>query len=142
VDIPFRARAVRVSALAAALAAPRRPLSPAVLVICLVVAGLVELAAVQTAMSEDGRYGTGELAGVGGIAVTLLAVFVSWWRREAARRGQMVERARYLWRRSWYCHRCGAISVFWTGGARVLGARSFAADLMALARQIKWERRV
>ena len=141
VDLPFRASASQVSYLAEALAAPRRPMSPAVPVAGLVVAGVVELAVVESAVSEGGRYGTGALAVVLGVVVGLLAALVPWWRREAARRGQRVERAWYLWRRSWYCRRCGVVSVIWDGGFRVLAARNLAADLVVLAGQLPWKKR-
>jgi hypothetical protein len=141
VDLPFRASASKVSGLAEAVAAPRRPMSPAVPVAGLVVAGAVELAVVESAVSEGGRYGTGALAVVLGVVVGLLAALVPWWRREAARRGQTVERAWYLWRRSWYCRRCGVVSVIWDGGFRVLAARNLAADLVVLAGQLLWKKR-
>jgi hypothetical protein len=141
VDLPFRASASKVSGLAQALAAPRRPMSPAVPVAGLVVAGLAELAVVASAVSEGGRYGTGALAGVLGVVVALLAALVPWWRREAARRGQATDRAWYLWRRSWYCRRCGVVSVIWDGGFRVVAARNLAADLVVLAGQLPWRKR-
>lgn len=141
VNLPFRAGAVQVSGLAQALAAPRRPMSPVVPVGAAVVAGLVELVVIQSAVSEGGRYGTGALAGVLGVGVAVFAVVAWWWRREVVRRGLEVERARYLWRRSWYCSRCGVVSVFWAGACRVLGARRLAADLVVLAGELHWERR-
>lgn len=141
VNVPFRAGAVQVGGLTQALAAPRLPMSPVAPVGAAVVAGLVELVVIQSAVSEGGRYGTGALAGVLGVGVAVFAVFAWWWRREAARRGLEVERARYLWRRSWYCSRCGVVSVFWAGACRVVSARHFSADLVVLAGELRWQRR-
>lgn len=140
-NLPFRAGAVQMSGVAQALAPPRRPMSPVVPVCAAVVAGLVELVVIQSAVAEGGRFGTGALAAVLGVGVAVFAVVAWWWRREALRRGLEVERARYLWRRSWYCSRCGVVSVFWAGACRVLGARRLAADLLMLAGELQWERR-
>ncbi|AGL16102.1 hypothetical protein L083_2592 [Actinoplanes sp. N902-109] len=96
---------------------------------------------VRAAVSEGGRYGTGALAGVLGVVVALHAAVVPWWRRVAARRGQAVGRAWYLWRRSWYCRRCGVVSLFWAGDCRLMAAHDLASELMVLAGQLVWKER-
>jgi hypothetical protein len=93
------------------------------------------------AVVEHGRFGTGALAGCLAVVFGVCAVLALWWRREAARRAQLVDRARYLWRRCWYCRRCGVVSVFTAVGSRVLAAGSLAAGLMDLAGQLNWRKR-
>lgn len=140
-DLPFRAHSVGTTGLAAQLAPPRRPMSPAVPTTALVLLGLIEFGVVQAAVAEHGRYGTGALAGCLAVVVGVCAVLAWWWRCEAARRGQLVDRAQYLWRRCWYCRRCGVVSVFTAAGPRVLAAGNLAAGLMDLAGQLTWQKR-
>jgi hypothetical protein len=139
--VPLRANATRVSALAAALAPPRRPLPLAVPVAVLVAVGLMEFGVVQVAVAEHGRYGTAVLAGFLAVGVTLCAVLVWWWRGEVARRGQVVSRALYLWRRCWYCSRCDVVSVVTTAGSQLLAVRGLAASLVSLAARMRWRDR-
>jgi hypothetical protein len=139
--VPLRANATRVSALAAALARPRRPLPPAVPIAVLVIAGLMEFGAVDVAIADHGRYGTAVLAGFLAVVVALCAVLAGWWRGEAARRGQVASRALYLWRRCWYCGRCDMVSVVTTAGSHLLAARGLAASLTSLAARMRWQER-
>ncbi|RSM40302.1 hypothetical protein DMB66_57300 [Actinoplanes sp. ATCC 53533] len=107
----------------------------------LVVAGLVEFGTVQVAVADDGRNGTAVLAGFLAVVVALCAVLVWWWRGEVARRGQVVSRALYLWRRCWYCRRCDAVSVVTTAGSHLLASRGLAASLISLAARMRWQER-
>jgi hypothetical protein len=117
-------------------------MSLALPVAVLVVGALLDLGAVQVAVSEHGQFGTAVAAGLLTLVVAAYAALLGWWRRRSSRRAEVVDRALYLLRRSWFCRRCGVVSVLAAGGSHVLAARGLAAELVVLAGQLRWRKRV
>ena len=134
---PVRARAVRVSSLARFMAPPRRPRSVAAPVLAICVIWLV-LATAAGALATTG--------GVSRIAATAVAVSVfggviavSWLRRGSSVAERDTRQARWLWERSWYCDRCGFVSLL----APAVTPQTFepvtlATALFEIAGRIQW----
>jgi hypothetical protein len=49
--------------------------------------------------------------------------------------GPVVDDAIELWRQSWYCRRCGTVSVFGPRGSAMVGVNRLASSLISLARR-------
>jgi hypothetical protein len=135
---PVSARAVRVSARARMLAAPRGPRSAVVPVAVLAGVGMCAVVAVDSVLSTEQNWGAG-------LFLLLLAVVGAWCVAVLrARRGsgavtrRDVGRARWLWQRCWYCSRCGMVSVIAPGVARLLPARGLASALFSVASELSW----
>ncbi|MCU7730714.1 hypothetical protein ODJ79_43955 [Actinoplanes sp. KI2] len=130
--VPVRARIVHHTALAAALAPPRRPRSATAPAIVLGVAGPAAALNLAVAVQSGGAQG---IAGV--IIMGLLAAGSGWLlrarRAAAARTGPQVRTARWLWRHCWYCRRCGAVSLLAPALRAALPAPNLAATLLTLA---------
>jgi hypothetical protein len=135
--VPVRARAVHTSQLAAALVPPRRP-SPAVSL-----AVLAALATFGAAGSLATVVASGGTRGITGAAVMGLLAAVGWLLVRArsadlSRSRSVAGRALWLWRRCWYCHRCGVVSLFTPNGSATLAADALAPALLDLASRLVW----
>ena len=130
--MPLRARTIHTTRLAVALAPPRRPRSITGPTIVLGVAGLT------TAVNLLVAVGSGDGSAIAGVIVmgslAAGAARVLHVRRTAAAwpRGR---RAMWLWRRCWYCQRCGTVSLLTPALNAALPATHLAADLLAVAAQ-------
>ncbi|WP_203843742.1 hypothetical protein [Winogradskya humida] len=107
----------------------------------LVAGAVLDLGAVQVTISEHGQFGTSVATGFLTLMLTAYAALLVWWRRRSSRRAEVVDRAMYLWRRAWYCRRCGVVSVLAGGDSHVFAARNLAFELMVLAGQLHWRKR-
>jgi hypothetical protein len=138
-DLPVRARVVRTTALARALAPPARPRPIWGSAIGLAVAGLLILGIGSMAFTASAGAGSGI-----GVAVFMLvfassaAVSVARLRR-AQVTGSLVEGAVWLWRRSWYCRRCDIVSVLTPNGSTVVATRGLGASLIELSGRTRWQ---
>lgn len=134
-DVPVSGRVVRVSALARALAAPRRPRAVTGQAIAF---GLSSLLALWNYLRAglDPADGT---AWFGVLFFTAVAVGSGWVLRARHRHLQvmapLVDDAIGLWRQSWYCHRCGVVTVHGSGTPRAVPVNGFASALIAVAQQ-------
>jgi hypothetical protein len=134
-DVPVSGRVVQVSALAHALAAPRRPRSATRLAV--VFGGSALLASWNLLLAvSDPADGT---AWFGLVFFLAVAVGSGWVLLARQRRlqvmGPLVDEAVGLWRRSWYCHRCGVVSVFGPGAPTTVAASGLAAALISVAQR-------
>lgn len=136
--VPVDARTRQTTALATALAPPticRSAPGPAVAV---GVAALSALWCLQVALASPGSAG----AWCGAALLTVVAAGFGGLLR--ARRGELdtgrslIARARSLWRLSWYCRRCGVVSVLTPNGSAIVEAECLAESLIALARRTVW----
>lgn len=135
--MPVRARAVRTSALAAALAPPRRrraPMLASAVVIVVAMGSVMNMIAALAAADVGGL-----LAAVVGIC---LAACGAWWvirrRKDVVASATLINRARWLWRRCWYCRRCGVVSLLMPNGSTTLPVTGLGPALVALASRLKW----
>ncbi|GAA0546349.1 hypothetical protein GCM10010172_30020 [Paractinoplanes ferrugineus] len=134
-DVPVSGRVVQVSGLARALAAPRRPRAatgPAI-----VFGGSVLLAMWNLLLAvSDPADGT---AWFGTVFFLAVAAGSGWVLRARQRRlqvmGPLADEAVGLWRRSWYCRRCGVVSVYGAGMPVTVPAGSLASALISVAQQ-------
>jgi hypothetical protein len=136
--LPVTARAVRVSALARALAPPRRPRSAVVPAVLLGAVGLFGVVVAEVSLAAEGDSGAGPVAVMLAVAAVVCGALV-WSRRHnhgVARRD--VDRARWLWERCWYCRRCGSVSLLAPTVSRELPADGLAAAVLDMARQLRW----
>jgi hypothetical protein len=135
---PVSVRAVRVTARARMLAAPRGPKSVAVPVVVLAGVGVCAVVAADSVLRTDGNWGAGLfLLLLAAVAVWCVAVLRARRSSGAATRRD-VGRARWLWQRCWYCGRCGMVSVIDPAVSRLLPARGLAAALLRLASELSW----
>lgn len=138
-DVPIEARVVQTSGLARALAAPVRPRPVTGLTIAVAAAGLLALWNLQLAIvapSDAGAWlGAIAFAGIAFLCGTRLRART----REMQVTGPLVEGALWLWRRSWYCHRCGVVSVLTPNGSTLIGAHNLASSLIELSRRTRWQ---
>lgn len=139
--VPVDTRALQTTALASALAPPtiRRPTTgPAV---AGGIGALSVLWCLQLALASPGS------AGAWCGAALLAVVAAGFGSLPRARRGELdagrslIARARSLWRLSWYCHRCGVVSVLTPNGSAIVEANCLAESLIALARRTVWTSR-
>ena len=134
-DVPVRGRVVRVSGLARALAAPRRPGAVTGPAIVFGGSALLTLWNLQLA-ALDPADGT---AWFGVLFFSAVAMGSGWVLRARHRHLQvmspLVDDAIRLWRQSWYCHRCGIVSVYGSGAPTAVAVNGFASTLIAVARQ-------
>jgi hypothetical protein len=134
-DVPVRGRVVQVSALARALAAPSRPRAVAGPAIGFGGSALLSLWNLQLAALDpaDGS------AWFGVLFFAAVAVGSGWVLRARHRRlrvmGRLLDDAIGLWRRSWYCRRCGVVSVYGPGTPTIVATSGFASALISLAQQ-------
>jgi hypothetical protein len=140
-DVPVKGRVVQVSALARALAAPRRPRAATGPAIVFGGSGLLALWNLQLAVLDPAG-GTSWFAMLFFIAV---AVGSGWVLRARQRHlnlmGPLVEDAIECWRRSWYCRRCGVVSVYGPGTPTIVAVSGFASALISAAQQRRQQNR-
>ena len=134
-DVPVKARVVQVSALARTLAAPVRPRTVTKPAIALGISGWLAVWNLQLAVLGP----TNGTAWFGVVFFALVALASGWVLRvrlrQAQSMGPLVDEAIGLWRRSWYCRRCGVVSVYGSGRPAVVQASGLAAALVAMAGQ-------
>jgi hypothetical protein len=134
-DVPVRGRVVHVSALSRALAAPRRPRTVTAPAVALGISALLALWNLQLAVLEP----DGGSAWFGLVFFAVVAVVNGWALRARQRHlqvtGSVVDDAIGLWRRSWYCHRCGVVSVYGPGAPTVVAAGGLASALIRLVQE-------
>lgn len=134
-DVPVSGRVVQVSALARALAAPRRPRAGTGPAITIAGSVLLALWNLQLAVLDSGD-GT---AWFGLVFFVAVAVGSGWVLRSRQRRlrvmGPLIDDAIGLWRRSWYCRRCGVVSLYGPGAPRAVAASGLASALLLAAQQ-------
>lgn len=134
-DVPIEARVELTTALARALTPPMKPRSVTKPAIAFSVSGALALWDLQLAVLNpvDGT------AWFGLLFFSIVALGSGWLLRARHRdlqvTGPVVNDAWTLWRRSWYCRRCGVVSVYTPGGATVVNVQGFTSALMDLARQ-------
>jgi hypothetical protein len=132
--MPLRARTVHTTRLAVALAPPRRPRSITGPTIVLGVAGLA------TAVNLLAAVGSGDGSAIAGVIImgslAAGAARVLHIRRAAAAAWPRGRRATWLWRRCWYCQRCGTVSLLTPALTAALPATGLAAYLLAVAAQM------
>ena len=134
-DVPFRGRVVQVSQLARALAAPKRPRAAVVPTIAVGGSSLLTLWNLQLAVLDPaaGSAWFGVLF-FGGVSAAN-----GWLLRARQRRlrlvGPLVGDAIRLWQHSWYCYRCGVVSVYGLSPSTVVAANGFASTLIAMVRE-------
>ncbi|MFB9693167.1 hypothetical protein ACFFRK_08980 [Amorphoplanes digitatis] len=138
--VPIRARAVRVTPLARMLAPPRRPRSAAVPAISLGVVGFFFLVVLNIGVASEGGFGVWPAA-MALLVLGALCGAMVWSRRRSTRAtGRDVGRARWLWDRCWYCHRCGYVSLLVpTVVSQLLPAADLAASLFETAGRLQWQ---
>jgi len=135
--VPVRARAIRTSPLAAALAPPRRRRAPtlAFAVVMFVGMGSVMNMIAALAAADVGGF-------LGAVAGVCLAACGAWRvirrRKDATASATLINRARWLWQRCWYCRRCGVVSLLMPSGSTTLPAADLAPALVALASRLRW----
>lgn len=135
--MPVRARAVRTSALAAALAPPRRRRAP------MLASAVVTMFGMCSAMNMIAALAAADLDGALAAAVGgCLAACGAWWiiqrRKDFAASVTLINRARWLWRRCWYCRRCGVVSLLMPSGSTILPVTGLGPALVALAARLTW----
>ena len=139
-DVPVSGRVVQVSALARALAAPRRPRSATGPTIVFGGSALLALWNFQLAVLDP----SGGTAWFGLVFFLAAAVGSGWVLRSRQRRlqvmGPLVNDAVSLWRRSWYCRRCGMVSVYGPGAPTTVAASGLASALVSVAQQQRQQR--
>lgn len=137
--VPIRARVARTSDLAQELATPQLPRPATSWAVALGVSGLLAAWNLQGALNGGGStawFGAVAFAVTAGACGALLRV-----RGHQTRVARpMAEGAVWLWRRSWYCHRCGVVSVLTPNGSAVVGAGRLGASLVDLSRETRWGR--
>jgi hypothetical protein len=139
-SVPVRARAVRTSPLEAALAPPRRrrlskvPLAvAAILGMC----GALNLVAAAASGSLGGFVGAAVICALAAGAILRIVRR----HRAAPSSGVVVGRALWLWRRCWYCGRCGVVSLHTPNVSTMLPAATLATALVGLASRLVWRAR-
>lgn len=135
-DVPVSGRVVHVSALARALAAPRRPRAVTGPAVVFGGSALLALWNLQLAVLDP----SGGTAWFGLLFFAVVAVGSCWALRARHRdlrvMGPLVDEAIGLWRRSWYCRRCGVVSVYGSGAPAIVAVGGgFASELIRVARQ-------
>jgi hypothetical protein len=134
-DVPVSGRVVQVSALARALAAPRRPRAATGPAIVFGGSVLLALWNLQLVVLDPG----GGTAWFGLVFFAAVAAGSGWVLRARQRRlqmmGPLVDDAIGLWRRSWYCRRCGVVSVYGPGAPTTVAASGLASALISVAQQ-------
>ena len=134
-DVPVSGRVVQVSALARALAAPRRPRGATGPAIVFGVSVLLALWNLLLAVSDP----AGGTAWFGLVFFLGVAAGSGWVLRTRQRRlqvmGPLVDEAVGLWRRSWYCRRCGVVSVYGPGAPTTVAAGGLASALISVAQR-------
>lgn len=131
--VPVEASVVHTSALSRALAAPARPRTATAPAIAFGVSGLLALWNLQVAALNPVD-GTAWFGVVSFAVMALGSGWVLWARhRHIQTMTPVVDEAIKLWRRSWYCRRCGVVSVYALSGPTVTGVNGFAATLVHLA---------
>jgi hypothetical protein len=132
-DVPVSGRVVQVSALARALAAPRQLRAATGPAIVFGGSALLALWNLLVAVSDP----TGGTAWFGLVFFLAVAVGSGWVLRARQRRAQvmgpLVDEAVELWRRSWYCRRCGVVSVYGPGAPTTVAASGLASALISVA---------
>ncbi|WP_285689003.1 hypothetical protein [Actinoplanes sp. NBRC 103695] len=132
-DVPVRGRVVHVSALARALAAPQRPHTAAVPAVALGISAFLALWNLQLVALNPG----GGSAWFGLLFFAAIAAGSGWLLRVRQRRlrvlGPLVDNAMMLWRVSWYCRRCGVVSVYGPGEPVAVAASGLAGVLVSMA---------
>ncbi|GIF26834.1 hypothetical protein BJ973_000074 [Actinoplanes tereljensis] len=135
--VPVRAHAVHTSRLASALAPPRGPRPPASLALLAIVTTLGAARSLDTVVASAGAHGkTG--------AMVMVALAAAGWLLVRARSADLsrsrtvADRALWLWKRCWYCHRCGGVSLFTPNGSATLAADALALTLLDLASHLVW----
>jgi hypothetical protein len=138
--VPVRAHAVHTSFLASALGPPRRPRPAAGLAVLAALATLGAAGNLETVVASGGARGT-----TGAVVTGLLAVagslLVRARSRDVSRSRILAGRAIWLWKRCWYCHRCGVVSLFTPNGSTPLAADALAPALLDLASDLVWRPR-
>ncbi|MEV8509727.1 hypothetical protein AB0368_33555 [Actinoplanes sp. NPDC051475] len=134
-DVPVTGRVSQVSALARALAAPRRPRAATGPAIVFGGSALLAMWNLLLAVSDpaDGTAWFGLmffLAVAAGSGWVLRA-----WQRRLRVMGPLVDEAVGLWRRSWYCRRCGVVSIYGPGAPTTVAASGLASALISVAQQ-------
>lgn len=135
---PVSARAVRVSARARMLAAPRGPKSVAAPVVVLVGVGMCAVVAADSVLSTEENWGAGLFLVLLGVAAAWCVAVLRARRGSGAVTQRDVDKARWLWQRCWYCGRCGMVSVIDPAVSRLLPARGLATALFQLASELSW----
>jgi crotonobetainyl-CoA:carnitine CoA-transferase CaiB-like acyl-CoA transferase len=137
-DVPIQARMVQTTGLARSLAPPGRPLAATGWAVVSAVAVVLMLGAASMVFNAPANGGAWVCTAM--IAVVSVASVVVWFARLRAgqRMGSLVEGARWLWRRSWYCHRCGLVSVLTPNGSTVVDSRDLASSLIELSGRTQW----
>ena len=134
-DVPVTGRVSQVSALARALAAPRRPRTATGPLVVVGGSALLALWNLLLAVSDPAD-GTTWFGLVFFVAV---GAGSGWVLRARQRRlqvmGPLVDEAIGLWRRSWYCRRCGVVSVYGAGVPVTVPAGGLASALISVAHQ-------
>ena len=130
--VPLRARTVQTGPLAAALAPPRMPRSITVPAVVAGVAGLATAVNLLVAVESSSALAIAGVIIMGLLAAGAARVLHS-RRATAATASSRARKATWLWRRCWYCHRCGTVSLLAPVLTAALPASQLAADLVALA---------
>ncbi|GII22553.1 hypothetical protein Pme01_21500 [Planosporangium mesophilum] len=122
--------------LAAMLAPPARLQTVTAPAVCLGVAVFLEF--VMLSNLDPARSDFGAVAGFAsllGLVIAALTCVILVRKRKLSASGPIAERARALWRRCWYCRRCGVVTLAMTGGSnQTLPAHGLARTLVAIAR--------
>jgi hypothetical protein len=138
--LPVRVRGVRMTALARELAPPRRPPSMVLPAVALSVIGLFAAVLFLT-LFEEGSGGSWP----GLVLLVVLAIPFGMLLRSRSKLANTVtprdvDRANWLWRRCWFCRRCGSVSLVAPGHAIPLPHCRLASSLVAVARRMQWRR--
>jgi len=135
--VPVRARAIHTNPLASVLAPPRGPRPAAALAVLAALATLGAAGSMDVVIASGGAHGktgamvTGLLAAAGWLLVRARSANLSRSRTVAGR-------ALWLWRRCWYCHRCGVVSLLTPQGSTTLAADGLAPVLLDRASRLMW----
>ncbi|MEV4708664.1 hypothetical protein [Actinoplanes sp. NPDC049316] len=134
-DVPVTGRVSQVSGLARALAAPRRPRAATGPAVVFGGCALLVMWNLLLAVSDPAD-GTAWF----GLAFFLAVAAGSGWVLRARQRrlqwmGPLVDEAVGLWRRSWYCRRCGVVSVYGSGVPVTVAASGLGSALISVAQQ-------
>ena len=134
-DVPVSGRVVQISALARTLAAPSRPRAATGAAIVFGGSALLALWNLLVAVSDP----AGGTAWFGLVFFLAVAAGSGWVMRARQRRlqvmGPLVDEAVGLWRWSWYCRRCGVVSIYGPGAPTTVAATGLASALIAVAQQ-------
>ena len=133
--VPLRARIVHAGPSAAALARPPMPRSTTGPAIVLGVAGLAAALNLMAAVESGGAQAITGVIIMGSLAAGAARVLHS-RRATAATAWPRARKATWLWRRCWFCHRCGTVSLLAPVLTAALPTSHLAADLVALAAQM------